>query len=132
MNSRARGQNVFLPIAQRRHASRHHVQTIEEVLAEAGEIAPELRAPAPIPAVRSAARPHGRPTVAPAAGDLRSTFISYGNPDEACARKLYEALHGNGVTTFFFFREHAVPGEKLHRMTGVIVLSLSDTIIVAG
>ena len=46
---------------------------------------------------------------------LRSTFISYGQPDEAFARKLYEALHRNGVVTFFF-PEHAVPGEKLHRM----------------
>jgi len=45
---------------------------------------------------------------------LQSTFISYGSPDEPFARKLYEALHRNGVTTFFF-PEHAVPGEKLHR-----------------
>jgi uncharacterized protein YjbI with pentapeptide repeats len=45
---------------------------------------------------------------------LQSTFISYGNPDEPFARRLYEALHRNGVTTFFF-PEHAVPGEKLHR-----------------
>jgi hypothetical protein len=46
---------------------------------------------------------------------LQSTFISYGSPDEPFARKLYEALHRNGVTTFFF-AEHAVPGDKLHRM----------------
>jgi uncharacterized protein YjbI with pentapeptide repeats len=46
---------------------------------------------------------------------LQSTFISYGSPDEEFARKLYEALHRNGVTTFFF-AEHAVPGDKLHRM----------------
>jgi hypothetical protein len=46
---------------------------------------------------------------------LHSTFISYGNPDEPFARKLYEALHRNGVTTFFF-PEHSVPGERLHRM----------------
>ncbi|XXT17579.1 toll/interleukin-1 receptor domain-containing protein [Sorangium sp. So ce429] len=45
---------------------------------------------------------------------LQSTFISYGAPDESFARKLYEALHSNGVTTFFF-PEHAEPGEKLHR-----------------
>ena len=44
---------------------------------------------------------------------LRSTFISYGQPDEAFARKLYEALHRNGVVTFFF-PQHAVPGAKLH------------------
>ncbi|WP_438026351.1 toll/interleukin-1 receptor domain-containing protein [Sorangium sp. So ce233] len=46
---------------------------------------------------------------------LQSTFVSYGAPDEPFARKLYEALHRNGVTTFFF-PEHADPGEKLHRM----------------
>lgn len=46
---------------------------------------------------------------------MQSTFLSYGAPNEAFARKLYEALHRNGVTTFFF-AEHAVPGEKLHRM----------------
>jgi hypothetical protein len=45
---------------------------------------------------------------------LQSTFISYGGPDEPFARKLYEALHRNGVTTFFF-AEHAEPGKKLHR-----------------
>lgn len=46
---------------------------------------------------------------------LQSTFISYGEPDMAFARRLYEALHANGVRTFFF-PEHAVPGKKLHRM----------------
>jgi uncharacterized protein YjbI with pentapeptide repeats len=46
---------------------------------------------------------------------LQSTFISYGAPDEAFAKKLYQELHRNGVTTFFF-AEHAEPGEKLHRM----------------
>jgi hypothetical protein len=43
---------------------------------------------------------------------LRSTFISYGGPDEPFARKLYEALHRNGVTTFFF-PESAVAGTRL-------------------
>jgi uncharacterized protein YjbI with pentapeptide repeats len=46
---------------------------------------------------------------------MRSTFISYGTPDTAFAKKLYEELHRNGVTTFLF-TEHAEPGEKLHRM----------------
>lgn len=45
---------------------------------------------------------------------IRSTFISYGHPDEPFARQLHETLYRNGVTTFFF-PEHAVPGEKLHR-----------------
>lgn len=45
---------------------------------------------------------------------LQSTFISYGGPDTDFAQKLYEALHRNGVTTFFF-PVHAVPGKKLHR-----------------
>jgi uncharacterized protein YjbI with pentapeptide repeats len=33
---------------------------------------------------------------------MQSTFISYGGPDEAFARKLYEALKAHGVVTFFF------------------------------
>jgi hypothetical protein len=46
---------------------------------------------------------------------LQSTFLSYGAPDEAFAQRLYEALHANGVRTFFF-GAHAVPGKKLHRL----------------
>lgn len=45
---------------------------------------------------------------------LQSTFISYGGPDEAFAKKLNDALESRGVTTFFF-KEDAKPGEKLHR-----------------
>ena len=33
---------------------------------------------------------------------MQSTFISYGGPDEAFARRLYEALRKRGVVTFFF------------------------------
>jgi uncharacterized protein YjbI with pentapeptide repeats len=46
---------------------------------------------------------------------MQSTFISYGGPDEAFARKLNQALQNNGVTTFFF-PETAEPGAKLHRV----------------
>lgn len=46
---------------------------------------------------------------------LQSTFISYGGPDEAFARKLNAALAERGVNTFFF-GDHAVPGERLHRI----------------
>lgn len=46
---------------------------------------------------------------------LRSSFISYGGPDQPFAQKLYEHLTRAGVRTFFF-PESAVPGEKLHRM----------------
>lgn len=46
---------------------------------------------------------------------LQSTFISYGQPDEAFARKLQEALQENGVRTWFF-PEDAVPGQSLHRV----------------
>ncbi len=46
---------------------------------------------------------------------LQSTFISYGGPDEPLARRLYEALHRNGVTTFFF-PEHAKPGQRIGRV----------------
>jgi uncharacterized protein YjbI with pentapeptide repeats len=42
-----------------------------------------------------------------------STFIAYGGSDEPFARKLYEALHRNGVTTFFY-PVHAKPGHKNH------------------
>lgn len=45
---------------------------------------------------------------------MQSTFLSYGGPDEPFVRRLYEFLHRNGVTTFFF-AEHAKAGEKLHR-----------------
>jgi hypothetical protein len=46
--------------------------------------------------------------------DLR-TFISYGGPDEGFARKLNAALEVQGVTTFFF-KDDALPGERLHRV----------------
>jgi uncharacterized protein YjbI with pentapeptide repeats len=46
---------------------------------------------------------------------LQSTFISYGGPDEAFARKLNEALEERGVTTFFF-KDDAPLGEKLHHV----------------
>ena len=62
---------------------------------------------------------------------LRSTFISYGSPDELFARKLYSALHGNGVTTFFF-PEHAVPGEKLHRMMRTRVNEFDRIVLVCS
>lgn len=35
-------------------------------------------------------------------GLMQSTFISYGGPDEAFARRLYESLKARGVVTFFF------------------------------
>jgi hypothetical protein len=41
---------------------------------------------------------------------LQSTFISHGGPDEAFARKVYEAIHRNGVRVFFL-PEHAGRGE---------------------
>ncbi len=46
---------------------------------------------------------------------MHSTFISYGAPDEAFAARLCDVLNANNVTAFFF-REHAKPGEKLHRL----------------
>ena len=46
---------------------------------------------------------------------MQSTFISYGGPDEAFARKLHEELQGHGVRTFFF-PEHAEPGQPIHRV----------------
>lgn len=46
---------------------------------------------------------------------MRSTFISYGGPDSEFARTLRDALHANGVRTFFFATD-AVPGERLHKV----------------
>jgi hypothetical protein len=43
---------------------------------------------------------------------MRSTFISYGGPDEAFARRLYDALREHGVVTFFF-PETARVGERI-------------------
>jgi hypothetical protein len=36
------------------------------------------------------------------AGLLQSTFISYGGPDEAFARRLYHSLRAHGIAVFFF------------------------------
>lgn len=44
---------------------------------------------------------------------MRSTFISYGSPDEGFASTLNMDLKANGVTTFFF-PMNAQFGEKLH------------------
>jgi uncharacterized protein YjbI with pentapeptide repeats len=46
---------------------------------------------------------------------LQSTFLSFGEPDGALARRLYEALRRNGVTTFFF-PKHAKPGQRISRV----------------
>ncbi|WP_437306163.1 toll/interleukin-1 receptor domain-containing protein [Sorangium sp. So ce388] len=46
---------------------------------------------------------------------MRSTYICCGKPDEVFARRLYEALHKNGVTTFLF-SEHAEPGKRIGRL----------------
>ena len=43
-----------------------------------------------------------------------SAFISYGAPDEAVARRVYEELLNVGVRCFFF-PSHAVPGMRLYR-----------------
>ena len=44
-----------------------------------------------------------------------SVFVSYGGPDEPIADRINVALRGNGVTTWFF-KDNALPGQKLHRM----------------
>lgn len=46
---------------------------------------------------------------------LASVFISYGGPDEDFAELLNKALGEKGVKTFLF-KQHAKPGEKLHRL----------------
>ena len=52
------------------------------------------------------------PTVQPS--KFKTAFISYGGPDEAFARKLYEALLIKGVHTYYF-PESSIPGRRLHR-----------------
>jgi len=44
---------------------------------------------------------------------MQSTFISYGGPDEAFARTLYDSLRSHGVTVFFF-PETARVGERIN------------------
>ncbi len=69
----------------------------------------------------SGAAPAAQATAAPsspgvaASGGRQSLFISYGGPDEAFARRLYEELERNQVATFFF-PEHAPFGMPLHRV----------------
>ena len=41
-----------------------------------------------------------------------AAFISYGQPDDAFARRLYESLTARGVTAYYF-PETAHPGERL-------------------
>ncbi|MDQ4025349.1 MAG: toll/interleukin-1 receptor domain-containing protein [Actinomycetota bacterium] len=43
---------------------------------------------------------------------MQSTFISYGGPDEAFSRRLYDALRAHGVVVFFF-PETARVGERI-------------------
>lgn len=62
---------------------------------------------------------------------LQSTFISYGGPDEAFARKLNEALERRGVTTFFF-KDDAPPGERLHRVMRLGVNDHDRTILICS
>jgi uncharacterized protein YjbI with pentapeptide repeats len=62
---------------------------------------------------------------------LQSTFISYGGPDEAFARKLNEALEQRGVTTFFF-KDDAPPGERLHRVMRKGVNEHDRTILICS
>jgi len=47
--------------------------------------------------------------------DSQSAFISYGGPDELFAESLNRALQDRGIKTFFF-AQHAIPGQKLHRL----------------
>jgi hypothetical protein len=50
---------------------------------------------------------------------LQSTFISYGGPDEAFARRVYKALRAHQVVTFFF-PETATVGEKSIRRSSEV------------
>lgn len=62
---------------------------------------------------------------------LQSTFLSYGGPDEAFAQKLNEALEQRGVKTFFF-KDDALPGERLHRVMRKGVNDHDRTILICS
>jgi CheY-like chemotaxis protein len=65
-------------------------------------------------------RPSSRPTpsygprASQASAALHTVFLSYGGPDEAIAKAVYDALTARGAEVFFF-PESAVPGQRLHR-----------------
>jgi two-component system cell cycle response regulator len=63
--------------------------------------------------------------------NLQSTFISYGGPDHAFAKKLNDALKLRGVQTFFF-QEDAPPGEKLHDVMHIEVNAHDRVILVCS
>ena len=63
---------------------------------------------------------------------MRSAFISYGGPDEAFARRLYEALHQNGVHRLFLFSETAIPGDPIHSVTRAGITSHDRMILVCS
>ncbi|WP_437968157.1 toll/interleukin-1 receptor domain-containing protein [Sorangium sp. So ce260] len=65
------------------------------------------------------------------ASEMRSTYLSYGHPDQAFARKVYDALQGARVRCFFF-PEHATPGEKLHRTIRKGILEHDRVILVCS
>jgi hypothetical protein len=62
---------------------------------------------------------------------LRTTFISFGAPDEAFARRLYDALTRNGVVTFFF-PESAQPGLKLSSLMSTGINEYDRTILICS
>jgi hypothetical protein len=62
---------------------------------------------------------------------MRSTFISYGTPDEAFAAKLNAELRTHGVTTFFF-RDDAKPGTRLSRLMHEGVNDHDRTILICS
>jgi hypothetical protein len=62
---------------------------------------------------------------------MQSTFISYGGPDERFARRLYDALSVNGVTTFFF-PENSVVGERISNEVYRNIQSHDRTILVCS
>jgi hypothetical protein len=62
---------------------------------------------------------------------MRSTFISYGHEDEAFATALYEALHRNGVLSFYA-PKHTTPGEPLHRELSEGIAKYDRTILICS
>lgn len=103
------------------------LQILGEIL-RAAESKPSNATPSQTAVVESEIPPL---STEPVVSLLQSTFISYGGPDEAFARKLNDALEKRGVRTFFF-KDDAAPGERLHRLMRKGVNDHDRTILICS
>lgn len=62
---------------------------------------------------------------------FKTTFISYGGPDEDIASKINKCLKSNGIKTWFF-PDDAIPGEKLHRVMSKGIDKFDKTLLICS